>query len=81
MTGIDRDEHSIAVARAYPESADTEYRDGDFLNPAIEPDNFDLLTAVTRAGLRDPDRQHYHLGSQWPAAMERRACEARSSAG
>jgi SAM-dependent methyltransferase len=46
VTGIDRDERSIRVARAHPDSADVDYRCGDFLDLALEPGRFDLVTAV-----------------------------------
>jgi 2-polyprenyl-3-methyl-5-hydroxy-6-metoxy-1,4-benzoquinol methylase len=46
VAGIDRDEHSIVIARAHPQSADIEYRWGAFLDVAFEPGSFDLVTAV-----------------------------------
>ncbi len=46
VTGIDLDEQSIRVARAHPDSADVDYRCGDFLDVPLEPGTFDLVTAV-----------------------------------
>jgi len=46
VTGIDRDERSIAVARSRAGSAGIEYRCGDLLELALPPGGFDLVTAV-----------------------------------
>ncbi len=46
VTGVDRDEQSIAVARSLAGPADIEYRCGDFLGLPLEPGSFDLVTAV-----------------------------------
>jgi ubiquinone/menaquinone biosynthesis C-methylase UbiE len=46
VLGVDRDEQSIAVARAESGSGDIEYRHGDFLELPLKPESFDLVTAV-----------------------------------
>jgi SAM-dependent methyltransferase len=46
VTGVDRDEQSIAVARSLAGPADIEYVRGDFLGLALEPGSFGLVTAV-----------------------------------
>jgi SAM-dependent methyltransferase len=46
VTGIDRDEQSIAVARARDVTGDIEYRCGDFLDLPLTPGCFGLVTAV-----------------------------------
>jgi 2-polyprenyl-3-methyl-5-hydroxy-6-metoxy-1,4-benzoquinol methylase len=49
VTGVDRDERSIEVARSSALSAevgDIEYRRGDFLDLALAPGGFDLVSAV-----------------------------------
>jgi SAM-dependent methyltransferase len=46
VTGIDRDEQSIAVARARDVAGDIEYRCGDFLDLPLRPGGFGLVTAV-----------------------------------
>jgi SAM-dependent methyltransferase len=44
VTGIDRDQQSIAVARS--RAGDIEYRCGDFLDLPLRPGGFGLITAV-----------------------------------
>jgi SAM-dependent methyltransferase len=46
VTGIDRDEQSIAVARSHAGAAGIEYRCGDFLDLPLRPGGFGLITAV-----------------------------------
>jgi len=46
VTGVDRDEQSIAVARALAGSAGIEYLHGDFLRLPLQPGSFGLVTAV-----------------------------------
>jgi SAM-dependent methyltransferase len=46
VTGIDRDDQSIAVARARDAAGDIEYRCGDFLDLPLRPGGFGLITAV-----------------------------------
>ena len=46
VTGIDRDEQSITVARGRDVPGDIEYRCGDFLGLPLEPGGFGLVTAV-----------------------------------
>ena len=46
VTGIDRDEQSIAAARARDVAGDIEYRCGDFLDLPLRPGGFGLITAV-----------------------------------
>jgi len=59
VTGIDRDERSIQLARAHPGAAGIRYLHADFLTAALEPASADLVTSVAslhhvdaRAGLR-----------------------------
>lgn len=59
VTGVDRDEASIAAARSHPGAGDIDYRQGDVLRVDLEPASFDLVTAVAslhhmdaRAGLQ-----------------------------
>jgi SAM-dependent methyltransferase len=46
VTGVDRDEQSIAIARSLAGSADIEYVQGDFRDLPLEPGSFGLVTAV-----------------------------------
>jgi SAM-dependent methyltransferase len=46
VTGVDRDEQSIAVARSLAGPADIEYLHGDFLRLPLQPGSFGLVTAV-----------------------------------
>jgi SAM-dependent methyltransferase len=46
VTGIDRDEQSITVARSRAGAGDIEYRCGDFLDLPLRPGGFGLVTAV-----------------------------------
>ena len=46
VTGIDRDEQSITVARTRDRAGDIEYRCGDFLDLPLKPGGFGLVTAV-----------------------------------
>ena len=46
VTGVDRDEQSIAIARSLARSADIEYVQGDFRELPLEPGGFGLVTAV-----------------------------------
>jgi SAM-dependent methyltransferase len=46
VTGIDRDEQSIALARAHHEAGDIAYVRGDFLAAPLEPGSLDLVTSV-----------------------------------
>ncbi len=49
VTGIDRDERSIELARAHPGAAGIGYVRGDFLTAPFEPGSFDLVTSVAAA--------------------------------
>jgi SAM-dependent methyltransferase len=46
VTGVDRDEQSITVARSLADSSNIEYRWADFLELPLEPGSFDLVTSV-----------------------------------
>jgi SAM-dependent methyltransferase len=46
VTGIDRDEQSISVARARDAAGDIDYRCADFLDLPLRPGGFGLVTAV-----------------------------------
>lgn len=46
VTGIDRDERSIELARSHPRARDIEYVLGDFRTAPIEPGSLDLITSV-----------------------------------
>jgi SAM-dependent methyltransferase len=46
VTGVDRDEQSIAIARSLTPPAGVEYVQGDFGNLPLEPGSFGLVTAV-----------------------------------
>jgi SAM-dependent methyltransferase len=46
VTGIDRDERSIELARAHPGAADIEYLRADFLEAEFEPGSLDLVTSI-----------------------------------
>jgi len=46
VTGIDRDERSIALASAHRDAADIRYVRGDFLAAPFMPGSFDLVTSV-----------------------------------
>ena len=46
VTGIDRDEPSIELARRHDPASDIEYLLGDFLNVPFEPGSFDLVASV-----------------------------------
>ena len=46
VTGIDRDEQSITVARARDAAGDIDYRCADFLDLPLRPGGFGLVTAV-----------------------------------
>jgi 2-polyprenyl-3-methyl-5-hydroxy-6-metoxy-1,4-benzoquinol methylase len=46
VTGMDRDERSIALARAQAKFPDIRYLQADFLAESVEPGSFDLVTSV-----------------------------------
>jgi SAM-dependent methyltransferase len=46
VTGIDRDQHGIELARAHPGAAGIGYLLGDFLTAAFDPGSLDLVTSV-----------------------------------
>jgi SAM-dependent methyltransferase len=46
VTGIDRDERSIQLARAHPCAAGIRYLQADFLAASFEPASLDLVTSV-----------------------------------
>jgi SAM-dependent methyltransferase len=46
VTGIDRDERSIQLARAHPGAAGIRYLQADFLAASFEPASLDLVTSV-----------------------------------
>jgi 2-polyprenyl-3-methyl-5-hydroxy-6-metoxy-1,4-benzoquinol methylase len=46
VTGIDRDERSIELARTHPGAAGIDYVLGDFLTTSFEPGSLDLVTSV-----------------------------------
>jgi SAM-dependent methyltransferase len=46
VTGIDRDQRSIELARSHPQVGDIDYVFDDFLTAPLEPGSFDLITAV-----------------------------------
>lgn len=46
VTGIDRDQRSIEIARAHPDAADVRYVLGDFLATPFEPGSLDLISSV-----------------------------------
>lgn len=46
VTGIDRDQQSIEIARAHPGAADIDYLLGDFLATSFQPGSLDLVTSV-----------------------------------
>lgn len=59
VTGIDRDERSIQLARAHPGATGIRYLQADFLTASFEPASLDLVTSIaslhhmdTRAALR-----------------------------
>jgi 2-polyprenyl-3-methyl-5-hydroxy-6-metoxy-1,4-benzoquinol methylase len=55
VTGIDRDQRSIQLARAHPEAADIRYLLGDFLATAFEPGSLDFVTAVASLHHKDAE--------------------------
>jgi SAM-dependent methyltransferase len=46
VTGIDRDERSIQLARAHPGATGIRYRQADFLTASFEPASLDLVTSI-----------------------------------
>ena len=46
VTGIDRDQRSIEIARAHPGAAGIDYLIGDFLATSFEPGSLDLITSI-----------------------------------
>ena len=46
VTGIDRDERSIQLARAHPGAAGIRYLQADFLTASLEPASADLVTSI-----------------------------------
>ncbi len=46
VTGIDRDERSIELARSHPQARDIEYLLDDFRKADFEPGSFDLITSI-----------------------------------
>jgi SAM-dependent methyltransferase len=46
VTGIDRDERSIELARAHPRAGDIDYLLGDFLTASFRPGSFGLISSV-----------------------------------
>jgi SAM-dependent methyltransferase len=46
VTGIDRDERSIRLARAHPGATGVRYLQADFLTASFEPASLDLVTSI-----------------------------------
>ena len=46
VTGIDRDERSIQLARAHPGATGIRYLQADFLTASLEPASADLVTSI-----------------------------------
>jgi SAM-dependent methyltransferase len=46
VTGVDRDERSIQLARAHPGAAGIRYLQADFLTATFEPASLDLVTSI-----------------------------------
>lgn len=46
VTGIDRDERSIQLARAHPGATGIRYLEADFLTASFEPASVDLVTSI-----------------------------------
>lgn len=46
VTGIDRDERSIQLARAHPGATGIRYLQADFLTASFEPASLDLVTSI-----------------------------------
>jgi SAM-dependent methyltransferase len=46
VTGVDRDERSIELARAHPGGEDIDYLLADFMASPFEPESFDLITSI-----------------------------------
>jgi SAM-dependent methyltransferase len=46
VTGIDRDQRSIEIARDHPGAGDIDYILGDFRDRSLPPGSFDLVTAI-----------------------------------
>jgi ubiquinone/menaquinone biosynthesis C-methylase UbiE len=46
VTGIDRDERSIQLARTHPGAAGIRYLQADFLTAPFEPASLDLVTSI-----------------------------------
>src|SRR5690242_19696332 len=68
VTGIDRDERSIQLARAHPGATGTRYLQADFLTASFEPASLDLVTSIAcTGGIRwsgpSPERRR----RAWPA--------------
>jgi len=47
VTGVDRDERCIELARAHPGAGGIDYLVADFLASSFEPESLDLITSVT----------------------------------
>jgi SAM-dependent methyltransferase len=55
VTGVDRDERSIELARAHPDANGIEYLLTDFLAAPLEPGSLDLVTSVASLHHMDAD--------------------------
>jgi SAM-dependent methyltransferase len=55
VTGIDRDQRSIELARAHPGAADIEYLRADFLQADLEPGSLDLVASIAALHHMDPE--------------------------
>jgi SAM-dependent methyltransferase len=56
VTGIDRDERSIELARAHAGAAGIDYLLGDFFAVPLEPGSFDLVTSIASLHHMDAER-------------------------
>jgi SAM-dependent methyltransferase len=61
VTGIDRDEQSIKLARAHPGAGDIGYLLGDFLATSFEPGSLDLVTSVASLHHMDAEAALWHM--------------------
>jgi SAM-dependent methyltransferase len=55
VTGIDRDERSVELARAHAGAGDIEYLLADFADVPFEPQSVDLITSVASLHHMDPE--------------------------
>ena len=67
VTGIDRDEQSIATARTHPQARDIGHRHEDFLTAAFEAESFRLVASMAAVHQMDAGAALARMAKRPPA--------------